>query len=91
VGELIPAGVQTVVLALRLGLCVFKIQELVESSKSVSSWSVLVYGMRESEAQELIQQYAKKNVSVFPKAFEKPPGLIFLRFCLVFHSPISAR
>ncbi|CAG8050114.1 unnamed protein product [Penicillium salamii] len=62
VGELIPVGVETVVLALRLGTCVLKVQELVEPSKSASSWSVLVSGMRESEAQDLIQQYAKKNV-----------------------------
>lgn len=62
VGELIPVGVETVVLALRLGTCVLKVQELVEPSKSASSWSVLVSGMRENEAQDLIQQFAKKNV-----------------------------
>lgn len=65
VGELIPVGIETVVLALRLGICVLKVQELVESSKSVSSWSVLVSGIREHEAQELIQNYAKKNVSFY--------------------------
>ncbi|KAJ5146426.1 uncharacterized protein N7515_000990 [Penicillium bovifimosum] len=62
VGELISVGVHTVVLALRLGMCVLKVQELIEPSKSAaSSWSVLVSGMRETEAQELIEQYAKKN------------------------------
>ncbi|OQE35476.1 hypothetical protein PENCOP_c013G03618 [Penicillium coprophilum] len=62
VGELIPAAVETVVVALRLGMCVLKVQELIESSKTAtSSWSVLVHGFREPEAQELIQQYAKKN------------------------------
>jgi len=68
VGELIPAAIETVVVALRLGMCVLKVQELIESSKSAtSSWSVLIHGMREPEAQDLIQQYAKKNVSLFPQ------------------------
>ncbi|KGO63978.1 Acyl transferase/acyl hydrolase/lysophospholipase [Penicillium italicum] len=62
IGELIPAGIETVVLALRLGMCVLKVQELIEPSKSAApSWSVLISGMRVPEAQDLIQQYAKKN------------------------------
>ncbi|CAG8096576.1 unnamed protein product [Penicillium nalgiovense] len=62
IGELIPAGVETVVVALRLGMCVLKVQELIEPSKSATpSWSVLISGMREPEAQDLIQQYAEKN------------------------------
>lgn len=68
VGELILAGIETVVLALRLGMCVLKVQELIEPSKpAAASWSVLISGMREPEAEDLIQQYAKKNVSFFPK------------------------
>ncbi|KAJ5270272.1 hypothetical protein N7505_006030 [Penicillium chrysogenum] len=62
IGELIPAGVETVIVALRLGMCVLKVQELIEPSKSATpSWSVLISGMREAEAQDLIQQYAEKN------------------------------
>ncbi|KOS48209.1 hypothetical protein ACN38_g825 [Penicillium nordicum] len=62
IGELIPAGIETVILALRLGMCVLRVQELIEPSKSAtSSWSVLLSGLREPEAQGLIQQYAKKN------------------------------
>lgn len=62
IGELIPAGIETVVLALRLGMCVLRVQELIEPSKlATSSWSVLISGIREPEAQDLIQQYAKKN------------------------------
>ncbi|CAI7612196.1 unnamed protein product [Penicillium discolor] len=62
IGELIPVGIETVVLALRLGMCVLRVQELIEPSKSAtSSWSVLISGIREPEAQDLIQQYAKKN------------------------------
>ena len=68
IGELIPAGVETVIVALRLGMCVLKVQELIEPSKSATpSWSVLISGMREAEAQDLIQQYAEKNVSLFPQ------------------------
>lgn len=64
VGELMAAGVETVVLALRLGMCVFKVKDLVEANKSASpSWSVLVSGIREQEAQELIQKFGNMNVS----------------------------
>lgn len=64
VGELMAAGVQTVVLALRLGKCVFKVKDLVEANKSASpSWSVLVSGIREQEAQELVQTFGNMNVS----------------------------
>jgi naphtho-gamma-pyrone polyketide synthase len=71
VGELIPVGVETVVLALRLGICVLKVQDLVESNKSpAASWSVLVSGMREPEAQELIQQFAKTTVSILLGTFK---------------------
>lgn len=64
VGELIPVGVQIVVLALRLGICVVKVRELVEASGSPSpSWSVLVSGIREQEAQQIIQGFAQANVS----------------------------
>ncbi|KAJ5536487.1 hypothetical protein N7513_009673 [Penicillium frequentans] len=62
VGELMAAGVETVVLALRLGMCVFKVKDLVEANKSASpSWSVLVSGIREQEAQELIQKFGNMN------------------------------
>ncbi|KAJ5104649.1 hypothetical protein NUU61_001996 [Penicillium alfredii] len=62
VGELVSVGVQTVVIALRLGVCVVKARELVETSQSPSqSWSVLVSGMREQEAQSLIQNFSKTN------------------------------
>jgi naphtho-gamma-pyrone polyketide synthase len=63
VGELIPVGVQTVVLALRLGTSVIKVRDLVESEGSSPSWSVLVSGIREPEAEQLIQGFAEANVS----------------------------
>ncbi|CAL5871299.1 uncharacterized protein PFLUO_LOCUS5549 [Penicillium psychrofluorescens] len=62
VGELLPVGVETVVLALRLGMSVAKVQQSLERNKSFSpSWSVLVSGLREPEAQELIQKFSKAN------------------------------
>ena len=64
VGELIPAGVETVVLALRLGLCVVKLRGLVERDDSSSaSWSVLVSGILEQEAHDLIKKHGITNVS----------------------------
>jgi naphtho-gamma-pyrone polyketide synthase len=63
VGELIPAGVETVVLALRLGACVVKVRELLEENGPSQSWSVLVSGIREEEAQKLIENFARANVS----------------------------
>ncbi|KAJ5689294.1 hypothetical protein N7462_003686 [Penicillium macrosclerotiorum] len=62
IGELIPAGVETVVLALRLGVCVVKVRELVEAdAPPSSSWSVLVSGIREPEAENLIFQFGQTN------------------------------
>ncbi|OJJ48520.1 hypothetical protein ASPZODRAFT_150731 [Penicilliopsis zonata CBS 506.65] len=59
VGELVPVAVQTVVLALRLGLCVLKVRDLVDPSKSgPPTWSVLVSGIHEADAVELIQDYS---------------------------------
>ncbi|KAJ5148914.1 hypothetical protein N7448_000492 [Penicillium atrosanguineum] len=59
VGELIPVGVQTVVLALRLGASVIKVRDLVESKGPSPSWSVLVSGIREPEAQKVIEAFAQ--------------------------------
>lgn len=58
------AGLETVVLALRLGMCVFRVRELVEANGSSSpSWSVLVSGIREKEAQQMIEEFGQLNVS----------------------------
>lgn len=86
VGELIPVGVETVVLALRLGSCVLRVQELVEPSKQASSWSVLVSGIRENEAEDLIQTFAENHVSYRLSKYQIFQRLIFSRVCLVRHS-----
>jgi naphtho-gamma-pyrone polyketide synthase len=65
VGELIPVGVETVVLALRLGTCVVKVRELVEENGPSQSWSVLVFGIRQEEAQKLIEEFGRSNVSKY--------------------------
>ncbi|KAJ5979309.1 hypothetical protein N7501_002651 [Penicillium viridicatum] len=68
IGELIPAGIETVVLALRLGMCVLRVQELIEPSKSAtSSWSVLISGIREPAAQDLIQQILVNIIKALPR------------------------
>ncbi|KAJ5507236.1 hypothetical protein N7527_009379 [Penicillium freii] len=68
IGELIPAGIETVVLALRLGMCVLRVQELIEPSKSAtSSWSVLISGIREPAARDLIQQTIVNIFKALPR------------------------
>lgn len=74
-GELIPLAVQTVVVALRLGLCVRKVRELVDSTETSSqSWSVLVSGLQEKDALEKIREFSESSVSSLM--------LNFVRFCL---------
>ena len=64
VGELIPAAVEAVVVALRLGLCVLKVRELVSSDQASStSWSVLISGISEQEAFQLIEEFTVERVS----------------------------
>lgn len=62
VGELLPAAVEAVLVALRLGLCVLRVRELVDSEASASSWSVLVSGLGEESASSLIEEYSIKTV-----------------------------
>lgn len=95
VGELVPVAVQTVVLALRLGSTVIKVRDLVESNGPSPSWSVLVSGIREPEAQQLIQGFAQTHVSIFATSstLEKREKrmLILKRLCLACLSRISVR
>ncbi|GCB19650.1 conidial yellow pigment biosynthesis polyketide synthase [Aspergillus awamori] len=64
VGELIPAAVESVVIALRLGICVFRVRELVDSADSESTcWSALVSGISEAEASHLIDEYSSKKAT----------------------------
>lgn len=64
VGELIPIAVETVVLALQLGLCVHTVRKLVDTgNSSSSSWSALVSGINEGEALEKIRELSSQRVS----------------------------
>lgn len=64
VGELIPVAVETVVLALRLGLCVHSVRKLVDRGTSNSpSWSALVSGISEGEALDKIREFSSQKVS----------------------------
>ena len=64
VGELLPVAVETVVLALRLGLCVLSVQKLVDAGNSTSpSWSALVSGISETEVLNKIQEFSSQQVS----------------------------
>lgn len=64
VGELVPAAVESVVVALRLGICVLRVRELVDSNDSKSTcWSALISGISEAGATSLIDEYSTKKVS----------------------------
>ncbi|OGM44778.1 polyketide synthetase PksP [Aspergillus bombycis] len=64
VGELIPAAVEAVVVALRLGLCVLKVRELVNSDQASStSWSVLISGISEKDASQLIAEFSVERAT----------------------------
>lgn len=64
VGDLIPIAVQTVVLALRLGLCVHSVRKLVDTGRSTSSsWSALVSGISENETLEKIHEFSNQQVN----------------------------
>lgn len=63
VGELVPIAVDTVVVALRLGLCVSRVQDMVASDKPASlSWCALVSGLDELDAYNMIEEFSCKRV-----------------------------
>ncbi|PWY86434.1 ketoacyl-synt-domain-containing protein [Aspergillus sclerotioniger CBS 115572] len=64
VGELVPAAVESVVVALRLGICVLRVRELVDSDDSKSTcWSALISGISEAGATSLIDEYSTKKAT----------------------------
>lgn len=85
VGELITAGVETVVLALRLGACVVKVRDLLEENQASQSWSVLVSGIRQEEAQKLIDNFYRVHVSYEREQFKTA---LIERILLTFHQAL---
>ncbi|KAL4793422.1 conidial yellow pigment biosynthesis polyketide synthase [Aspergillus venezuelensis] len=62
IGELIAPAVEVVVVALRLGLCVLHVRELVNQDKSAGlSWSALISGLSETEGKDLIAEFSRQN------------------------------
>ncbi|KAL5338099.1 hypothetical protein BJX70DRAFT_217015 [Aspergillus crustosus] len=62
IGELLTPAVEVVSVALRLGLCVLRVRELIEQNHAVpSSWSALVSGINETEGEELISRFSSSN------------------------------
>ncbi|KAL2010566.1 hypothetical protein VTN00DRAFT_6373 [Thermoascus crustaceus] len=60
IGELIPAAVETVVVALQLGLCVLKVRDLVDQNQTSSqSWSMVVSGIRKEEAHIILHEFCR--------------------------------
>ncbi|KAL4886268.1 conidial yellow pigment biosynthesis polyketide synthase [Aspergillus karnatakaensis] len=62
IGELLTPAVEVVTVALRLGLCVLRVRELVEQGHVAPlSWSTLVSGINETQGQELIDRFSDSN------------------------------
>lgn len=69
VGELLPTAVETVVLSLRLGLCVSTTRELFGPKESVDgSWSALVPGCTADEASKVIEDSSREKVCIVRSA-----------------------
>ncbi|EED17890.1 conidial pigment polyketide synthase PksP/Alb1 [Talaromyces stipitatus ATCC 10500] len=62
IGELIPLAVEAVVVALRLGLCAYKVRNYVGQYDGRSqSWSAVISGVSEERALALITEFGKKK------------------------------
>ncbi|KAL4923749.1 polyketide synthase alb1 [Aspergillus undulatus] len=62
VGELLAPAVEIAVVALRLGLCILRVRELVNRDRAAPlSWSALVSGMNEADGAEIIAEYSRLN------------------------------
>lgn len=67
VGELIPVAVEAVVVALRLGLCAFKVREYVgQHSGQSQSWSTVISGVNEEKALAIIEEFSVEKVRFVP-------------------------
>lgn len=68
IGELIPLAVEAVVVALRLGLCAYKVRDYVGQYGGQSqSWSAVISGVGEEKALALISEFSTRKVcSVLP-------------------------
>lgn len=65
IGELIPVAAETVVVALRLGLCVASVRDIVAPREQTSSsWCVLLSGIRELEARNILDKFSFQWVGV---------------------------
>lgn len=63
VGELVSIAVDTVVVAVRLGFCVSRIQDMVAFGEPASpSWCALVSGLDERDALNMIDEFSCKRV-----------------------------
>ena len=63
VGDLIPVAVDTVVVALRLGLCVVRIKDIIAPSEPICpSWCALISGIDEYDACKMIDKFSSKMV-----------------------------
>ncbi|KAL4903435.1 conidial yellow pigment biosynthesis polyketide synthase [Aspergillus multicolor] len=62
IGELLKPAVEVVVVALRLGLCVLRVRNLVDQAHAApASWSALVSGLNEAEGLDLVENFSNDN------------------------------
>jgi noranthrone synthase len=65
--ELLPAAVQTVVVAFHAGLCALDVRNRIEQSIEVSSeWSMVVPGLVDETASKVLKEFSQANVSFLP-------------------------
>lgn len=62
ISELLPVAVQAVRVAFRFGLCIDDVRTRIEP-QTQTSWSMVVLGLMAPQAIELLEQFAKLNVS----------------------------
>lgn len=62
-GELIPAAVETVTVALRVGLFVQKTRDLIDCNQGkTQSWSMVISGSDEKETDALLNEFSRQKV-----------------------------
>ncbi|KAL3478405.1 hypothetical protein BJX99DRAFT_269261 [Aspergillus californicus] len=71
VGDLLKPAIEAVIVALRLGMCVFRVRGLVDQDQATpQSWSVLVSGINEAQGIDLITKFSsQKSISPSSKPY----------------------
>lgn len=64
ISQLIPLAVQTVLIALRTGLCAANVGNRIEKpAEGLSSWSTIVHGLTGEDIPKVLKDFSEANVS----------------------------